>query len=186
MRAREAWRGQGALLASACVLMLAVGLAARAATPVAPVAIAWNEVIGEGSWLIRLDDWPFAAGEIGAYGKGRALVFAVPAGLRMQFDGVYGTGSTDCAGGCDPAATAQFSSDGANDGGFILCLDAGTAAETCRSYPISIVLGEPLDEYGRPLRISDAEHDADQTARAAKYGALLDKVVASARVVTVR
>ena len=114
----------------------------------------------------------------------KALVFSVPAGLLMQFDGVYGAGSTDCAEGCDPAA--WFSSDGANDGGFILCLDAGTAAETCRSYPISIVLGEPLDEYGRPLRISDAEHDADQAARAAKYGALLDKVAASARIVTVR
>ena len=104
----------------------------------------------------------------------------------MQFDGVYGTGSSDCMGGCDPAATAQFSSDGSSDGGFILCLDAGTAEETCRSYPIVIVLGEPLDEYGRPLRISDAEHDADQAARAAKYGALLDKVAASARIVTVR
>ena len=42
MRAREVWRGQGALLASACVLMLAVGLAARAATPAAPVAIEWD------------------------------------------------------------------------------------------------------------------------------------------------
>lgn len=184
MRAREVWRGQGALLASACVLMLAVGLAARAATPAAPVAIEWDQVVGEGSWLIPLADWPTA--RLGEYGKGKSLVFAVPAGLRMQFDGVYGTGSSDCAGSCDPAATAQFSSDGANDGGFILCLDAGTAEETCRSYPIVIVLGEPLDEYGRPLRISDAERAADKAARAAKYGALLDKVAASARIVTVR
>ena len=186
MRAREAWRGQGALLASACALMLAVGLAARAATPAAPVAIEWNQVIGEGSWLIHLDDWSSASGEIGEYGKGKAIIFTVPSGLRIQFEGVYGTGSTDCSGGCDPAATAYFSSDGANDGGFILDLDAGTAKEVRRSYPIAIVPGEPLDEYGRPLRISDAEHDADQAARAAKYGPLLDMVAASARIVTVR
>lgn len=80
----------------------------------------------------------------------------------------------------------MFSSDGANDGGFILDLDAETAKEVRRSYPIAIVPGEPLDEYGRPLRISDAEHDADQAARAAKYGPLLDKVAASAHIVTVR
>lgn len=185
MRAREAWRGQGALLASACVLMLAVGLAARAATPVAPVAIEWNEVVGEGAYLIPLDDWWTAMLEIGEYGKGKALVFAVPKGLRIQFDGVYGTGSVDCWGGCDPAATAHFSG-GANDDGFILLLNAGTGEEVSRSYPIDIVLGEPIDEYGRPLRISDTERAADKAARAAKYGPLLDWVAASARVVTVR
>lgn len=185
MRAREAWREQGALLASACVLMLAVGLAARAATPVAPVAIEWGDVVGEGAYLIPLDDWSTAMLEIGEYGKGKALVFAVPRGFRIQFDGVYGTGSVDCWGGCDPAATAIFSG-GANDGGFMLFLDAGTAEEVSRGYPISIVLGEPIDEYGRPLRISDAERAADKAARAAKYGPLLDRVAASARVVTVR
>lgn len=186
MRARDVWRGQGALLVSACALMLAVGIAARAATPAAPVAIEWNQVIEEGIWLIPLDDWSTAAGETGEYGKGKALIFAVPSGLRIQFEGVYGTGSVSCGGPCDHAVTAMFSSDGANDGGFILDLDVQTAKDVRRSYPLVIVPGEPLDEYGRPLRISDAEHDADQAARAAKYGPLLDKVAASARIVTVR
>lgn len=79
MRAREAWRGQGALLASACVLMLAVGLAARAVTPVAPVTIEPGQALGPGTYRIPFVDLDETE---------KALVFSVPAGIRIEFDGV--------------------------------------------------------------------------------------------------
>lgn len=75
---------------------------------------------------------------------------------------------------------------GGESDSFGFCLDVATAEECGRGYPINRIWGEPIDEYGRPLRISAAERDADQAARAAKYGPLLDWVVASAHVVTVR
>ena len=174
MRAREVWRGQGALLASACVLMLAVGLAARAATPVAPVPIEPGQALGPGTYSIPYLDLEDME---------KALVFSVPGGIRIGFDGV---GWAHCTGEEQCVLLPAFFSGGESDSGFWFCLDLATAEECGRGYPIERLPGDRIDDSGRPLRISAAERDADRAARAAKYGPLLDWVVASARVVTVR
>ena len=151
MRAREAWRGQGALLASACVLMLAVGLAVHAATPVAPVTIEPGQALGPGTYRIPFEDLD---------GTEKALVFSVPAGIRIGFDGVD---QSYCPGEGRCVLLPAFFSARESDSGFWFCLDMATAEKCGRGYPV-----------------------VDKAARAAKYGPLLDWVVASARVVTVR
>ncbi len=135
MRARDAWRGQGMLLAIACVLMLAVGLAASTATPAAPVAIEWDEVVGEGTYMIPFRDRD---------GTEKALVFTVPGGMHIEFAGMG-------IGGCATAELCTrlpaFFSVGELVG---FCLDVATAEECGRAYGINRVWGEPVDDYGAP------------------------------------
>ena len=170
MRARDAWLRQGALLASACALMLAVGLAASAASP-AFVTLEAEREVGPGTYRIPFED---------VDGERRALVFTVPAGIRIELD-VVGWGTSSCWGdSCDVPPAALFSGGDDSDTGFGICIDLQAAEECWRGYPYSIILGEPVNNVGRPLRISDEEYEADQIARATKYGPLLDQLVASA------
>ena len=171
MRARDAWLRQGALLASACALMLAVGLAASVAAP-RPVTLEVGREVGPGTYKIPFKD---------ANGARKALVFTVPAGIRIELD-VVGRGTSSCGDSCDETPAALFSGGDGSDVGFGICIDLQAAEECWRDYPYSIVLGEPVNDVGRPVRISDEEYEADQIARAAKYGPLLDRLVASARI----
>ena len=170
MRARDAWLRQGALLASACALMLAVGLAASVAAP-RPVTLEVEREVGPGAYKVPFKD---------ANGARKALVFTVPAGIRIELDFV---GRGECWGdSCNEPPAALFSGGDGSDVGFGICIDIQAAEECWRDYPYSIVLGEPVNDVGRPVRISDAEYAADRAARAAKYGPLLDRLVASARI----
>ena len=170
MRARDAWLRQGALLASACALMLAVGIAASAASP-ASVTLEVGREVGPGRYRIPFED---------VDGENRALVFTVPTGIRIELD-VVSWGASACWGdSCDGPPVALFSGGDDSDVGFGICIDLQAAEECWRDYPYSIILGEPVNNVGRPLRISDEEYEADQIARATKYGPLLDQLVASA------
>ncbi len=170
MRARDAWLRQGVLLASACALMLAVGIAASAASP-ASVTLEVEREVGPGTYRIPFED---------ADGERRALVFTVPAGIRIELD-VVSWGASACWGdSCDVPPAALLSGGDDSDVGFGICIDLQAAEECWRDYPYSIILGEPVNNVGRPVRITDEEYEADQIARAAKYGPLLDQLVASA------
>ena len=170
MRARDAWLRQGALLASACALMLAVGLAASVAAP-RPVTLEVGREVGPGTYKIPFKD---------ANGARKVLVFTVPAGIRIELE-VVGRGTSSCGGdSCNETPVALFSGGDGSDVGFGICIDLQAAEECWRGYAYSIVLGEPLRDDGLPVRISDEEYEADQIARAAKYGPLLDQLVASA------
>ena len=167
MRARDAWLRQGALLASACALMLAVGIAASAASP-ASVTLEVGREVGPGTYRIPFED---------ADGARRALVFTVPAGLRIKAEHIII--SSDCmTGHCAPPGM-MFGGEGetGDDGGFRLCLDFETGAECGRGYPIILRAGAPTDDYGDPPGAS-----ASRAARAAKYGSMLDRIVASAHI----
>ena len=167
MRARDAWLRQGALLASACALMLAVGLAASAAAP-AFVTLEVGREVGPGRYRIPFED---------VDGERRALVFTVPAGIRIKAEHVII--SSDCmTGHCAPPGM-MFGGEGetGDDGGFGLCLDFETGAECGRGYPIVLRAGAPTDDYGDPPGAS-----ASRAARAAKYGSMLDRIVASAHI----
>ena len=138
--------------------------------------IEYDEAFGPGTYKIPLDDWDYVVGD------NKALVFTVPAGLRIELD-VVSRGASACWGdSCDEPPAALFSGGDGSDVGFGICIDIQAAEECWRSYPYSIILGEPVNDVGRPVRISDAEYAADQAARAAKYGPLLDQLVASAHI----
>ena len=167
MRARDAWLRQGALLASACALMLAVGLAASVAAP-RPVTLEVEREVGPGAYKVPFKD---------ANGARKALVFTVPAGIRIEAQGVNGGGS--CITGFCPPPGMLFEGEGetGDDKGFTFCLDFETGAECGRGYPIARRAGDQTDQYGDPPGAS-----ASRAARAAKYGSLLDQIVASSHI----
>ena len=167
MRARDAWLRQGALLASACALMLAVGLAASTASP-ASVTLEVGREVGPGRYRIPFED---------VDGENRALVFTVPAGLRIKAEHII-ISSNCMTGHCAPPGM-MFGGEGetGDDGGFRLCLDFETGAECGRGYPIVLHAGAPTDDDGDPPGAS-----ASRAARAAKYGSMLDRIVASAHI----
>ena len=167
IRARDAWLRQGALLASACALMLAVGLAASAASP-AFVTLEAEREVGPGTYRIPFED---------VDGEHRALVFTVPAGIRIKAQGV-GSGGSCMTAFCPPPGM-MFEGEGeAGDGkGFVFCLDFETGADCGSGYPVARRAGDTTDMYGNPPGAS-----ASRAARAAKYGSVIDRIVASAHI----
>ena len=167
MRARDAWLRQGALLASACALMLAVGLAASAASP-ASVTLEVGREVGPGRYRIPFED---------VDGERRALVFTVPAGIRIKAQGVSMGGS--CMTEFCPPPGMMFEGDGeaGDDKGFVFCLDFETGADCGSGYPVARRAGDTTDMYGDPPGAS-----ASRAARAAKYGSVIDRIVASAHI----
>ena len=117
MRARDAWLRQGALLASACALMLAVGLAASVAAP-RPVTLEVEREVGPGTYKVPFEE---------ANGARKALVFTVPVGIRIELD-VVGRG--ECWGdSCNEPPAALFSGGDGSDVGFAICIDIQMAEE---------------------------------------------------------
>ena len=167
MRARDAWFRQGALLASACALMLAVGLAASVAAP-RPVTLEVGREVGPGTYKIPFKD---------ANGARKALVFTVPAGLRIKAQGAHSGGS--CITGFCPPPGMMFEGKGetGDDKGFVFCLDFEAGADCGSGYPIARRAGDQTDTYGTPPGAS-----ASRAARAAKYGSLIDRIVASSHI----
>ena len=167
MRARDAWLRQGALLASACALMLAVGLAASAASP-AFVTLEVGREVGPGRYRIPFED---------VDGENRALVFTVPAGIRIKAQGVSMGGS--CMTEFCPLPGMMFEGEGdtGDDKGFVFCLDFETGADCGSGYPVARRAGDTTDMYGNPPGAS-----ASRAARAAKYGSVIDRIVASAHI----
>ena len=167
MRARDAWLRQGALLASACALMLAVGIAASAAAP-AFVTLEVGREVGPGRYRIPFKD---------VDGENRALVFTVPAGIRIKAQGV-GMGGSCMTEFCPPPGM-MFEGDGetGDDKGFVFCLDFETGADCGSGYPVARRAGDTTDMYGNPPGAS-----ASRAARAAKYGSVIDRIVASAHI----
>ena len=142
--------------------------------------IAFGEPFGPGRYAVPLDDWAdwFSEDE-GHGGSGKALVFVVPVGLRLtawvQVPHYIKCGELPCR----PALLIRGE-------GFWFRLDMQTAEEQGRGYPFARSHGEPIDNYGYPLRCGGREGCRASDDRPAKYDPLIDKVVASARIESAR
>ena len=131
--------------------------------------IGFGEPFGPGNYRMPLRE---------VTGEDKSLVFTVPPGIRIE---ARGLGYGSCFGTCPPPGM-WFDGDGSENGGFTLCLDLETGEECGRGYAATAAgLGEPIDEYGRPLHVS-----AEDEARAKRLEPLIDKMVASARIESAR
>lgn len=137
-----------------------------------------GQLLGPGRYAVPFDDWPHlfrdGRGE-GLVGEGKALVFTVPPGLRLE------AWLEDTA-GCDvpPCPGPYLLLKG--EEGFLFELSLETADELGRGYLFNRSLGEPIDEYGYPLRCGGRAGCRANDDRPAKYDPLIDRVVASARI----
>ena len=124
--------------------------------------------VGPGRYRIPFED---------VDGENRALVFTVPAGIRIKAEHII-ISSACMTGHCAPPGM-MFGGKGetGDDGGFGLCLDFETGAECGRGYPIVLRAGDTTDMYGNPPGAS-----ASRAARAAKYDSVIDRIVASAHI----
>ena len=180
---RAAIGALGVALAAMLAVGVALGVGQRGDGP----PTTWvTGVIGDGSHGTIAADEPFGPGnyrmllgEIGlpeVIGEDKSLVFTVPPGMRIELGGWF-VGS---CWRCPPQM--WFHGDGGENGAFTFCLDLETGAECGRGYAATVAgLGEPIDEYGRPLHVS-----AEDEARAKRLEPLIDKVVASARIESAR
>ena len=142
--------------------------------------IGFHEPIAPGTYRIALEGWT---------GKDELFVFTVPAGLRIEARSI-GRGGVLCetTEACPTRLGVMFDGDGTeeNDDGFWFCIDLETGAECGRGYPFNTVRGEATDDYGYPLRCGGREGCYANDTRAAKYGPLIDQVIASAHIEATR
>ncbi len=118
-------------------------------------------------------------------GEDKGFVFTVPSGLRIETRSIGGGGSLcDTPEACPTRLGIIFNGAGTgeNDNRFWFCLDLETGVECGRGYPVKRIHGEAIDEYGYPIRCGGREGCYANDTRAAKYGPLIDQVVASAHV----
>ena len=141
--------------------------------------IAPGEPFGPGRYAVPLDNWAdwFSEDE-GHGGSGMDLVFVVPEGLRLtaRVRVPYECWDLPCP---SPALWVRGEE-------FWFSLDLQTAEEQGRGYPFNRSHGEPIDNYGYPLRCGGREGCRASDDRPAKYDPLIDKVVASARIESAR
>ena len=139
--------------------------------------IAPGEPFGPGRYAVPLDDWAHlfrdGKGE-GLVGEGKALVFTVPPGLRLE--------AWVSASECVVVRCPRFVLLTLRGAGFRVTLNLETAEEVGRGYSIDRRPGDAIDNYGCPLRCGGCEGCRASDDRPAKYDPLIDKVVASARI----
>lgn len=132
--------------------------------------IGFGEPFGPGNYRMPLRE---------ITGEDTVLVFAVPAGLRLD----AWVDTPECHAVRCPGLGPVLTLHGA---GFWFGLDLATVEERWRGYSIDRRPGDAIDEYGYPLRCGGREGCRASDDRPAKYDPLIDKVVASARIESAR
>ncbi len=135
-------------------------------------AIDLGESFGAGTYEVPFTDFT----EIST-GENKAIVFTVPAGLRIKAQGAHSGGS--CMTEFCPPPGMMFEGKGetGDDKGFVFCLDFETGADCGSGYPITRRAGDTTDQYGDPPGAR-----ASRAARAAKYDSMLDQIIASSHI----
>ncbi len=130
--------------------------------------IKFGTAIGPGTYKVSLDAWKLEVGE------GKNFIFSVPEGLRIELRYV-GHSSSSCWGECPPVHAMIHG----ENGEFVVCVEVETAEECGRGHKSRAAeLGEPTDEYGRPLRTTTA----DEEVRIEMLEPMIDQMVASAHI----